>query len=126
MASLLTDARTEAGGVVPLVGDEAIMFWWCLCWSVWSRLLSWSVVILEGIGARRAFWIACCLLLGGVAPENLRGRGLPLSTFLRVPELAMRMAFAATGELRASAQRKSQNRDQRQRDLPSETRGRID
>ncbi len=77
---------------------------------------------LGGDRRTKGLWIACCLLLGGVAPENLRGRGLPLSTFLRVPELAMRMAFAATGEAEGVRAAKKSECDQRQRDLPSETR----
>lgn len=96
VASLLTDARTEAGGRALLVGDEAIMFWVVL---VLVGLVAPFILECRYFGGDRrtkGLWIACCLLLGGVA-LRICVTGLAAFDVSQSPELAMRMAFAATG-----------------------------
>ena len=95
-AFLLSDTRTEAGGRVLLVGDEAIMFWVVL---VLVGLVAPFILECRYLGGDRrtkGLWIACCLLLGGVA-LRICVTGLAAFDVSQSPELAMRMAFAATG-----------------------------
>lgn len=95
-AFLLSDTRTEAGGRVLLVGDEAIMFWVVL---VLVGLVAPFILECRYLGGDRrtkGLWIACCLLLGGVA-LRICVTGLAAFDVSQSPELAMRMAFATTG-----------------------------
>ncbi len=96
VASLLTDARTEAGGRALLAGDEAIMFWVVLVLAGLVAPFILEIRYLGGDRRTKGLWIACCLLLGGVA-LRICVTGLAAFDVSQSPELAMRMAFAATG-----------------------------
>ena len=91
---LLTSVQTEAGGRALLVGDEAIVFWVVLVLIGLVAPFILECCYLGGDWRTKGLWIACCLLLGGVA---LRVCMTGLATFdvSQNPELAMRVAFAA-------------------------------
>ena len=66
VASLLTDARTEQGAR-SLAGNEAIMFWVVLVLAGLVAPFILEIRYLGGDRRTKGLWIACCLLLGGVA-----------------------------------------------------------
>ena len=96
VASLLTDARTEAGGRALLAGDEAIMFWVVLVLAGLVAPFILEIRYLSGDRRTKGLWIAFCVLLGGAA-LRVCVTGLAAFDISQSPELAMQMAFAAAG-----------------------------
>ena len=96
VASLLTDARTEAGGRALLAADEAIMFWVVLVLAGLVAPFILEIRYLGGDRRTKGLWIAFYVLLGGAA-LRVCVTGLAAFDISQSPELTIQMAFAAAG-----------------------------
>lgn len=96
VASLLTDARTEAGGRALLAADEAIMFWVVLVLAGLVAPFILEIRYLGGDRRTKGLWIAFYVLLGGAA-LRVCVTGLAAFDISQSPELTIQMASAAAG-----------------------------